>query len=55
VRGLLLHVMKADIRIQHGQPTSILDIGETALDEQIFEEYIEEMRGHYTADKVCSL
>jgi hypothetical protein len=34
---------------------SILDMGETAIDEQIFEEYIEEMRGYYTADKVFSL
>jgi hypothetical protein len=38
---------------QHGQPQQILDMGETALDEQIFEEYLAEMRGHYTADKVC--
>ncbi|KAI9509187.1 DUF862-domain-containing protein [Russula earlei] len=35
----------------HGQPLQVLDIGETALDEQIFEEYIAEMREHYTADK----
>jgi hypothetical protein len=28
-------------------------MGETALDEQIFEEYLTEMREHYTADKVC--
>jgi len=27
-------------------------MGETALDEQIFEEYLAEMRDHYTADKV---
>jgi len=39
--------------MQHGQPQQILDMGETALDEQIFEEYLAEMRGHYTADKVC--
>jgi hypothetical protein len=30
-------------------------MGETALDEQIFEEYLAEMRDHYTADKVCFL
>jgi hypothetical protein len=30
-------------------------MGETALDEQIFEEYLAEMRDHYTADKVCPL
>lgn len=28
-------------------------MGETALDEEIFEEYLAEMRDHYTADKVC--
>lgn len=38
---------------QHGQPLQILDMGETALDEQLFEEYLTEMREHYTADKVC--
>ncbi|KAH9969699.1 PPPDE putative peptidase domain-containing protein [Russula dissimulans] len=38
-------------RSHHGQPQQILDMGETALDEQIFEEYLAEMRGHYTADK----
>ncbi|KAH9080432.1 DUF862-domain-containing protein [Lactarius deliciosus] len=37
----------------HGQPLQILDMGETALDEEVFEEYLAEMRGHYTADKVC--
>ena len=30
-------------------------MGETALDEQIFEEYLAEMRDHYTADKVSFL
>jgi hypothetical protein len=37
---------------QHGQPLQVIDMGETALDEQIFEEYLAEMRDHYTADKV---
>ncbi|KAH9179329.1 DUF862-domain-containing protein [Lactarius sanguifluus] len=37
----------------HGQPLQILDMGETALDEEVFEEYLAEMRDHYTADKVC--
>jgi hypothetical protein len=37
---------------QHGQPLKVIDMGETALDEQIFEEYLAEMRDHYTADKV---
>lgn len=27
-------------------------MGETALDEETFDEYIQEMRQHYTADKV---
>jgi hypothetical protein len=42
---------------QYGQPMQVIDMGETALDEQIFEEYLAEMREHYTADKVwvCSL
>jgi hypothetical protein len=30
----------------------IIDMGETALDEQTFEEYLAEMGEHYTADKV---
>jgi hypothetical protein len=30
----------------------VIDMGETALDEQIFEEYLAEMGEHYTADKV---
>ncbi|KAI0304337.1 PPPDE putative peptidase domain-containing protein [Multifurca ochricompacta] len=35
----------------HGQPLQIIDMGETAIDEQIFEEYLAEMRVYYTADK----
>ncbi|KAI0320158.1 PPPDE putative peptidase domain-containing protein [Amylostereum chailletii] len=38
-------------RSHHGQPLQVIDVGETALDEHTFEEYIAEMRGHYTADK----
>jgi hypothetical protein len=38
---------------QHGQPLQIIDICETAIDEQLLEEYLLEMREHYTADKVC--
>ena len=34
---------------------TILDMGETAIEEQIFEEYLAEMSEHYTADKVHSL
>ncbi|KAI0352609.1 DUF862-domain-containing protein [Trametes cingulata] len=35
----------------HGKPLQIIDMGETALDEETFNEYLEEMREHYTADK----
>ncbi|KIM42944.1 hypothetical protein M413DRAFT_443767 [Hebeloma cylindrosporum] len=38
-------------RSHHGAPLQIIDIGETALDEATFDEYLEEMRAHYTADK----
>ena len=38
---------------QHGAPLQIIDMGETALDEDTFNDYLEEMRTHYTADKVC--
>ena len=37
---------------QHGKPLQILDMGETAIDKDTFEEYLNEMRQHYTADKV---
>lgn len=40
------------MRQQHGQPLQIIDMGETAIDEETFNEYLEEMREHYTADKV---
>lgn len=39
---------------QHGRPLQIVDMGETAIDEETFNEYLEEMRQHYTADKVGS-
>ncbi|KAH9847895.1 DUF862-domain-containing protein [Lenzites betulinus] len=35
----------------HGRPLQIVDMGETAIDEDTFNEYLEEMREHYTADK----
>ncbi|KAF7291723.1 hypothetical protein HMN09_01264000 [Mycena chlorophos] len=38
-------------RSHHGQPLQIVDLGETALDEETWEEYLQEMRSHYTADK----
>ena len=37
---------------QHGRPLQVLDIGETAIDEDTFNEYLGEMRQVYTADKV---
>jgi hypothetical protein len=40
--------------LQHGNPHQILDMGETALDEDTFNEYLTEMRDHYTADKVSN-
>lgn len=33
----------------------VIDMGETALDEETFNEYIQELSSHYTADKVRSL
>ncbi|KAI0685795.1 PPPDE putative peptidase domain-containing protein [Cerioporus squamosus] len=38
----------------HGQPLQIIDMGETAIDEQTFDEYLAEIRDHYTADKVVA-
>ncbi|KAI0821985.1 DUF862-domain-containing protein [Trametes gibbosa] len=35
----------------HGQPLQVVDMGETAIDEDTFNEFLEEMRQHYTADK----
>ncbi|KAH8104592.1 DUF862-domain-containing protein [Cristinia sonorae] len=35
----------------HGKPLQIVDMGETALDQETFNEYLQEMRSHYTADK----
>ncbi|EMD39905.1 hypothetical protein CERSUDRAFT_81230 [Gelatoporia subvermispora B] len=35
----------------HGRPLQIVDMGETAIDEETFEEYLSEMRQHYTAEK----
>ncbi|KAF9005982.1 thioredoxin family protein [Cyathus striatus] len=35
----------------HGRPLQIIDVGETALDEETLDEYLNEMRQHYTADK----
>ncbi|GJE88311.1 PPPDE putative peptidase domain-containing protein [Phanerochaete sordida] len=35
----------------HGTPLHVIDMGETAIDEETFEDYLNEMREHYTADK----
>lgn len=35
----------------HGQPLQVLDMGETSLDEDTFDEYLMEMGTHYTVDK----
>ncbi|KAH9927057.1 DUF862-domain-containing protein [Amylocystis lapponica] len=35
----------------HGKPLQIVDMGETALDEDTLQEYLTEMSSHYTADK----
>ena len=42
------------IGIQHSQHHQVINIGETALDEETFDEYLANMRGHYIADKVSS-
>ncbi|KAH0832170.1 hypothetical protein J3R83DRAFT_13083 [Lanmaoa asiatica] len=36
----------------HGSPLRIVDMGETAIDEDTFDDYLAAMREHYTADKV---
>ncbi|KAI0074056.1 DUF862-domain-containing protein [Panus rudis PR-1116 ss-1] len=35
----------------HGRPLHVIDMGETDIDEETFQEYLNEMREHYTADK----
>ncbi|KAI0345887.1 DUF862-domain-containing protein [Trametopsis cervina] len=36
----------------HGRPLQVIDMGQTAIDETTFQEFLDEMRDHYTADKV---
>ncbi|KAG9315613.1 Choline/Carnitine o-acyltransferase-domain-containing protein [Chiua virens] len=36
-----------------GAPLRIIDVGETAIDQETFNQYLTAMRDHYTADKVC--
>lgn len=38
-----------------GKPLQVLDMGETGIDDETFSDYIQEMRGHYTADKVSAM
>lgn len=38
---------------QHGTPLQIIDLGETSIDEGTFDEYIDELRESYVAEKVC--
>ena len=38
--------------LKHGRPLQVLDMGETDLDEETFDEYLMEMRNNYTAEKV---
>ncbi|KAJ7254321.1 PPPDE putative peptidase domain-containing protein [Mycena haematopus] len=38
-------------RSHHGQPLQVVDLGETAIDQETWEEYLQEMRDHYTAEK----
>ena len=45
----------AERRPQHGSLLQVVDMGETALDEDTFNEYLSEISSHYTADKVSFL
>ncbi|KAH7337184.1 PPPDE putative peptidase domain-containing protein [Rhizoctonia solani] len=38
-------------RSHHGRPLQIIEFGETAIDEETFNEYLNEIRENYTADK----
>ncbi|KDR82390.1 hypothetical protein GALMADRAFT_237672 [Galerina marginata CBS 339.88] len=38
-------------RSHHGQPLQVVDLGETAIDEETFNDYLQEIREHYTTDK----
>lgn len=38
-------------RSHHGQPLQIVDLGSTDIDEGTLNEYLDEMKEHYTADK----
>ncbi|KAG1749296.1 PPPDE putative peptidase domain-containing protein [Suillus lakei] len=38
-------------RSHHGSPLRVIDMGETSIDEQTFDEYLSQIKDHYTADK----
>ncbi|KDQ62274.1 hypothetical protein JAAARDRAFT_189616 [Jaapia argillacea MUCL 33604] len=38
-------------RSHHGRPLQVVDMGQTEIDEETFQEYLSEIREHYTADK----
>ncbi|KAF4576910.1 DeSI family protein [Pleurotus pulmonarius] len=38
-------------RSHHGTPLRVIDMGETSLDEATWNDYLDDMRDHYTADK----
>ena len=44
--------MRFSDSLKHGRPLQVLDMGETDLDEDTFDEYLMEMRKSYTAEKV---
>ena len=44
--------MRFSDSLKHGRPLQVLDMGETYLDEDTFDEYLMEMRNNYTAEKV---
>lgn len=48
---LVLHYLTF-LFIQHGQPQQIVDVGQTEIDEMMFEGFLDELRETYTADKV---
>jgi hypothetical protein len=56
VRAVLCDLVAIDLLeltvIQHGTPLEKIEMGTTAIDEETFDDYIAEMRNHYTADKV---
>lgn len=41
--------------LQNEELVQIIDMGETAIDEETFDEYLDQMRDRYTADKVSSI